>query len=544
MGSAVRLAHPLNRENRVTDVGKMSLRMSKTCADTLLDRISGAENLPSVPAVAIQVLRLIRQEEVAVTQIAATIERDPALSANILKVVNSPLFGMPNHVGSLPQAMVVLGLRTLKVMVLSFSMVSEFGRNFAEGFDQELFWRRSVTMAVSSRLLADKCDPAVRDEAFIGGLLADLGILAASLVAGEEYKQVLETYRRETRRLHDIESELMGVAHPEITASLLRKWKLPEELGAAALHHHDQEPPPLDQDGHCLTCLVWAAARISDLFCHDIPASELESIKSKIVGALADVTQSKNVSITITGIEEILDQVDREVCETADHISLDIGTTISHQELRMAAMAQLADLSVSAELDLAAASRKAEKAEARIERLSSEKRVLAKDVITDELTQLANRKAFNEEIESAVADSTESGRPLGLIMLDLDHFKKFNDKYGHLFGDEVLKVVGRSLAKVGSETRLVARYGGEEFAVICRNSTLKELAGAAEAIRSDIANIELSYGTKMVHITASLGVALTDPAKERIAVDQLIDKADQCLLGAKQAGRNRVVTAT
>ena len=518
--------------------------MSKTCADTLLDRISNAENLPSVPAVAVQVLSLIRQEEVAITEIAATIERDPALTANILKVVNSALFGMPNHVGSLPQAMVVLGLRTLKVMVLSFSMVSEFGRNFAEGFDQELFWRRSVTMAVSSRLLADKCDPAVRDEAFIGGLLADLGILAASLAGGEEYKQVLATYGRGTRRLHDIESELMGVAHPEITASLLRKWKLPEELGTAALHHHDEEPPPLDEDGHCLTCLVWAAARISDLFCKDIPANELDSIKSRIVRALTDVTQSKNVSVTITSIEEILDQVDREVCETAKQISLDIGTTVSYEELRTAAMAQLADLSMSAELDLAAASRKAEKAEARIETLSSEKRVLAKDVITDELTQLANRKAFNDEIEGAVADSTQSGRPLGLIMLDLDHFKQFNDKYGHLFGDEVLKVVGRSLAKAGSESRLVARYGGEEFAVVCRNAALDDLTAAAEIIRKDIANIELSYGTKIIQITASLGVAVVDPAKEEMGVDELIDQADQCLLSAKRAGRNCVISTT
>ena len=312
----------------------------------------------------------------------------------------------------------------------------------------------------------------------------------------------------------------------------------------AALHHHDENPPPVDQDGHCLTCLVWAAAKISDLFCNDIPACELDSIKSKIVGALTDVTQSENVAVTITGVEEILDQIDREVCETANQISLNIGTTVSYEQLRTAAMAQLADLSMSAELDLAAASRKAEKAEARIETLSSEKRVLAKDVMTDELTQLANRKAFNEEIESAVADSTQNGHPLGMIMLDLDHFKTFNDKYGHLFGDEVLKAVGRSLAKAGSKTRLVARYGGEEFAVVCRKAELDDLTAAAEVIRKDIANIELSYGTKMVHITASLGVAVADPANGQIVVDELIDQADQCLLSAKQAGRNCVKTAT
>ena len=98
--------------------------MKQTPLHPVLEKIANTEHLPSLPAVAVRVLELIRQENVAVTEIAETIAQDPVLSAKILKVVNSPLFGMANNVSSLPQAMVVLGLRTLKVMVLSFSIVS------------------------------------------------------------------------------------------------------------------------------------------------------------------------------------------------------------------------------------------------------------------------------------------------------------------------------------------------------------------------------------------------------------------------------------
>lgn len=206
-------------------------------------------------------------------------------------------------------------------------------------------------------------------------------------------------------------------------------------------------------------------------------------------------------------------------------------------------MAQLAQLSVSAELDLAEASRKAAQAQKKIVTLSGEKEVLAHKALTDELTQLHNRKAFNDHIERAVRQSTQTGHPLGLVMLDLDHFKSFNDTYGHLFGDEVLKVVGETLKKIEDDLRFAARYGGEKFTVVCSSSTLQDLAATAEKIREQIEALELHYGSKTVQITASVGATQADPANGEIAAEELIHKADRCLMSAKQAGRNRTIIA-
>ncbi len=128
-----------------------------------------------------------------------------------------------NNISSLPQAMVVLGLRTLKVMVLSFSMLGELANLRDENFDHELFWRRSVTTAVSSSLLAEKCDPRVKDEAFVAGLLADLGILAANQCARSDYQPVLKRYHGGTSPLQEVEGRELGVTHAEMSAGKLRR---------------------------------------------------------------------------------------------------------------------------------------------------------------------------------------------------------------------------------------------------------------------------------------------------------------------------------
>ena len=192
----------------------MGPETKQTPIHPILAKILDTEHLPSLPAVAVRVLELIRQKEVSIKEIAETISQDPVLSAKILKVVNSPLFRMPNNISSLPQAMVVLGLRTLKVMVLSFSLVGELANLRDENFDHELFWRRSVTTAVSSSLLAERCDPRVQDEAFAAGLLADLGILAANQCARSDYQPVIKRYHVRYRRLRACNSESLMLKCP------------------------------------------------------------------------------------------------------------------------------------------------------------------------------------------------------------------------------------------------------------------------------------------------------------------------------------------
>jgi diguanylate cyclase len=161
--------------------------------------------------------------------------------------------------------------------------------------------------------------------------------------------------------------------------------------------------------------------------------------------------------------------------------------------------------------------------------------------LTDPLTGLANRKYFDHSIEMAVQNALASGDPLSLVMFDIDHFKSFNDTYGHLTGDQVLRLVATSLKQTIKGQDITARYGGDEFAVVLPNTALRQALTVADHIRRAVMSKELkkkSTGEMLGRVTVSIGVSMLTPGDD---TDSLIERADVCLYAAKRAGRNRVV---
>jgi diguanylate cyclase len=161
--------------------------------------------------------------------------------------------------------------------------------------------------------------------------------------------------------------------------------------------------------------------------------------------------------------------------------------------------------------------------------------------LTDPLTGLGNRKYFDRSIEMAVQTALATGEPLSLLMFDIDHFKSFNDSYGHLTGDQVLRLVGMSLKQTIKGQDITARYGGEEFAVVLPNTALRQALTVADHIRRAVMAKELkkkSTGEILGRVTISVGVSMLKPGDD---TDSLIERADACLYAAKRAGRNRVI---
>ena len=161
--------------------------------------------------------------------------------------------------------------------------------------------------------------------------------------------------------------------------------------------------------------------------------------------------------------------------------------------------------------------------------------------LTDPLTGLGNRKYFDRMIETAVQDALATGEPLSLLMFDIDHFKSFNDSYGHLTGDQVLRLVGMSLKQTIKGQDITARYGGEEFAVVLPSTALRQALTVADHIRRAVMAKELkkkSTGEILGRVTISVGVSMLKPGDDP---DALIERADACLYAAKRNGRNRVI---
>lgn len=165
-----------------------------------------------------------------------------------------------------------------------------------------------------------------------------------------------------------------------------------------------------------------------------------------------------------------------------------------------------------------------------------------KESLTDPLTGIHNRKAFDQELSQAVEQTQKDGELLSLFMCDIDHFKAFNDTWGHQTGDQVLRLVGHCLSENVKGRDTAARYGGEEFAVILRQTGLESAVRLANQIRASVEGKKLvkrSTGDILGTITISIGVAQLQPGESPAS---LIERADICLYAAKNGGRNRVMS--
>ncbi len=161
--------------------------------------------------------------------------------------------------------------------------------------------------------------------------------------------------------------------------------------------------------------------------------------------------------------------------------------------------------------------------------------------MTDSLTNIYNRKFFDLHITRAITSARQNREPLCLVMSDIDHFKSFNDTFGHQTGDQVLRLVAMTLRSNTKGSDLACRYGGEEFALILPNTRLEDAVSLANTIRKAIQAKELlkrSTNEKLGRVTASFGVSMLNGSDNEIT---LIERADRALYAAKRSGRNRVI---
>jgi len=161
----------------------------------------------------------------------------------------------------------------------------------------------------------------------------------------------------------------------------------------------------------------------------------------------------------------------------------------------------------------------------------------------DALTQIANRRRFDEHLEYQWKQMTREQSPLALLLCDIDRFKQFNDAYGHLAGDDCLQQVANALNHcVNRPSDLVARFGGEEFATVLPQTNLEGAVRVAERMQQEIARLQIPHAQSLInpYVTLSIGVACLIPTAD-LSSEELIHMADQFLYLAKQQGRNRIV---
>ena len=256
----------------------------------------------------------------------------------------------------------------------------------------------------------------------------------------------------------------------------------------------------------------------------------IDKVGTQVVGQIDDVMtilsealgMSSNYDATLNGASQTL-----SAAQTLDQVKSIVETVARSTR-------QMRDTNKVLEDRLASS-------KSEISNLQHSLEAIRAESLTDPLTGLGNRKYFDRMIETAVQTSLANNEPLSLLMFDIDHFKSFNDSYGHLTGDQVLRLVGQSLKQLMKGQDITARYGGEEFAVVLPNTALRHALSIADQLRRTVMAKELkkkSTGEILGRVTISVGISLLRPDDD---TDALIERADACLYAAKRAGRNRVI---
>ena len=160
--------------------------------------------------------------------------------------------------------------------------------------------------------------------------------------------------------------------------------------------------------------------------------------------------------------------------------------------------------------------------------------------LTDILTHLPNREAWDERLRFEHDRWQRYGRPVALVVIDIDHFKRVNDSFGHKAGDRVIQLVAKALQERLRATDFVARYGGEEFVALLPETTLDQAVGVVDELRRHVADMPFHFQGQPVRVSISLGLSCF---REGIAPDAVFDEADKALYNAKNNGRDRVETA-
>ncbi len=212
-------------------------------ANTAESFIKKARELPVMPPVAAEIIRKAENPDTEVSALIQLISRDAALAVRVLKIANSSFYSAARKIETLQQAIVLLGYSTLRSIIVAASLKDVFSRF---GLAERLLWEHSVAAAIAATTAAKEVGGLSRDEAFLGGLVHDIGKLLMHFQAEQKYQEVMRAVYGQDREATDVEREIFGFDHAEVGALVLEKWRLSPRLVAGIGHHHSPEAAPAE----------------------------------------------------------------------------------------------------------------------------------------------------------------------------------------------------------------------------------------------------------------------------------------------------------
>lgn len=503
-----------------------------------LQRIWSSSHLPTLPSVAARLLDLVRDSGSTIDQVVAVLKTDPALSAKLVKAANSSYFGLRHEIKAVDRAVPLLGTTVSTSLALNFVLADDSMKRGPLAAHYRDYWKQSVVEAATAETLAKRLPDIDAGESFLLGLLLSIGRLAMLKTIPQEYLPVLEAAATDPEPLAAREQRVLGFDHVLVGAQLLEHWKLPASLvdGVRAQGLSAQALLEQRAAGDFTRKVVGAiTAAVGQYFCATQKGQALERVRALLPLVLGTAVEPA----------AFLADCETHIQKTGALFDVELNDLGESTELMAQANEQLLQLTLREHASKTQAQLSQQALTEEKDRLEAQNRALQSQATLDPLTGLFNRKYLDEAVAREANRAQRQAQPIAVLFVDVDHFKRLNDTYGHPFGDHVLKQIAARVKESTRVTDILARYGGEEFVILVHQPTERGIAALTERIRARVAAEPFTLREQSVQVTCSLGSAIAIPGRrDRNIGDRLITAADQALYRAKAEGRNRVCRDT
>ncbi len=274
--------------------------------------------LPPLPEVVCELTKLIDNPKSTAEDLAKVISKDQSLTARVLRLVNSSYYAFRSKISKVSHAISLMGFTAIKNIVLGLSLIDTFRKKESDdGLNHEMFWEHSLGAATAAKAIGEKAGYISPEEAFVAGLIHDIGKVIFDMAAPKEYEYVLKVAAEKHRTIHSVEEEFIGYSHGELGCELARTWNLPEKLRTAIRNHHDDEPQEQ------LTKIVLAADTLTK-------AASVGFGGDVIVSHLPD-TVSRSLDISRGNFSRIFSGFKNEVEKTRIFLGMDERPDEQHE---------------------------------------------------------------------------------------------------------------------------------------------------------------------------------------------------------------------
>lgn len=489
--------------------------------------LSLCTNLPSLPSVALKVIEASKDPDLSLRDVSAIISSDPAITAKLLKIANSPMYSQRRSVNNLREALTLLGFNAALTIALSFSLHQSLNNaavNSQNNQSNENYWKRSILSAVIARLLGSTLGVHKVEELFLAGLLQDIGILVLDCIKNTLYLKSDEQGLKHSDRIL-LEKELLGVEHSVVGAWFLKSWKLPDRIVNGIMYSHsltENFSEESEEDICFHHCLNFSGV-IADIW--------LEETSGELFQSTMDAAQMF-LGLDKAEFNKLIMDINNELPEISDLFEINLINKKERDRVLDEARELLLERSIHF-------IKQSEDDRRQLEKVSEKVKEVEKINQRDHLTEIYNRRHIEYLLDEEYESSNINKWPLSLAFIDIDDFKYVNDTYGHFAGDEVIKFIATFFLNNLRETDVLARYGGDEFILMIPGATTDIaqvlLTRLIEKLKKE-PKVEVDGVT--LNITVSVGLATHFDKINFDSLKDLVTATDEALYKAKAKGKN------